>query len=143
MSVATKKIASKPTRVSKTKKVDRETPIYSIRELDMIERIIRVEDKMLLVNSNIELLVHQMDKRFEDMQKYMDKRFEQVDKRFEQMDKRFEQMDKRFEITQRNMDTRFNELREDMNKRFTQMFAFVSIVFTVLGLMITVFRFVR
>lgn len=42
---------------------------------------------------DIELLIHQIDKRFEQV----DKRFEQIDKRFEQIDKRFEQVDKRFD----------------------------------------------
>ena len=47
---------------------------------------------------DIKLLIHQMDKRFEQV----DKRFEsiqnQMDKRFEQVDKRFESMDKRFDV---------------------------------------------
>ena len=127
MALAKKKAEAKRV-LKKRKPVEKEAKIYSIRELDMIERIIRVEDELVHINDNIRLVVAQMDKRFESMQRNMDARFEQMDKRFEQM--------------QHNMDTRFKELREDMNKRFTQMVAFISIVFTVIGVIITVFRVV-
>ena len=70
----------------------------------------------------------QVDKRFEDMQKYMDKRFEAVDKRFESVDKRFESVDKRF---------------EDINERFRLMFWFMGAGFTILSVLLTVFRFAK
>ena len=63
---------------------------------------------------DIQILMQQMDKRFEQM----DKRFEQMQK---QIDKRFEQMDKRFEQMQKQIDRRFKQLREEMNERFEQM----------------------
>lgn len=47
-------------------------------KLNLLERIVRVEDAIKAQNDKIELLLHQMDKRFEQV----DKRFEQVDKRF-------------------------------------------------------------
>lgn len=50
-------------------------------ELDLRERIIRVEEE----------LKHQRELMQEGF-KQMEKRFEQIDKRFEQVDKRFDQM---------------------------------------------------
>ncbi|MCP5245997.1 MAG: hypothetical protein H6937_08610 [Burkholderiales bacterium] len=56
-------------------------------ELEIRERIVRVEEE----------LKHQRELMIEGF-KQIDKRFDQVDKRFEQVDKRFEQFDKRFEV---------------------------------------------
>ena len=68
--------------------------IYSEQEkLNLVERIVRVEDAIKAQNEKIELLLHQMDKRFEQV----DKRFEQVDKRFDDL---IHYMDKRFSVTQ-------------------------------------------
>jgi len=73
------------------------------RELDLIERVVSVEKS--LENLNLRMIERfdqiqkqflQVDRRFEDMLRLMDVRFEQVEKRFEQVDKRFEQVDKRF-----------------------------------------------
>jgi predicted nuclease with TOPRIM domain len=73
-------------------------PVY---EIELRERIIRVEEELKnqrdLMRQGFEL----MEKRFEQI----DKRFEQVDKRFEQVDKRFEQMEKRFENLGLRMDS--------------------------------------
>ena len=59
------------------------------RQLDLLERIIRVEEELKHQRETIQVLIKQMGKRFE-----------QVDKRFEQMqhnmDKRFEQVEQTF-----------------------------------------------
>ena len=86
----------------------------SERELDLVERIIRVEESL----KNIQ---EQVKTGFE----YMEKRFEQVEKRFEQIDKRFEQVDKRFE----QVDKRFEELREDMKTQFNRVYGFLTGLF--------------
>ena len=83
-----------------------------VYEIELCERMVRVEEEL---KNQRELMLRgfeQMDKRFEDIQKYMDKRFEQIDKRFEQVERRFELMERRFE----QMDRRFDEL----NKRLFQ-----------------------
>ena len=83
-----------------------------VYEIELRERMVRVEEEL---KNQRELMLRgfeQMDKRFEDIQKYMDKRFEQIDKRFEQVERRFELMERRFE----QMDRRFDEL----NKRLFQ-----------------------
>jgi septation ring formation regulator EzrA len=100
-------------------------------ELDIRERIVRVEEELKhqrelmlqgfeMSNKRAEELradmnkrfeqvdkhFEQVDKRFEELRADMSKRFEQVEKRFEQIDKRFEQIDKRFE----QADKRFEQI---------------------------------
>jgi len=92
-------------------------------ELEIRERIVRVEEEL---KNQRELILEgfkqsdkrfeQVDKRFESMQHNMDKRFEQIDKRFEQVDKRFEQIDKRFE----QVDKRFESMQSTMNNGFKE-----------------------
>ncbi|HIL17501.1 MAG TPA: hypothetical protein EYG15_15635 [Deltaproteobacteria bacterium] len=69
-----------------------------VYEIELRERIIRVEEE----------LRHQRD--------LIKQVLEQMDKRFEQMDKRFEQMDKRFEAMQQQMDKRFDEINRRMDR---------------------------
>jgi septation ring formation regulator EzrA len=80
-------------------------------ELDIRERIVRVEEELKHQRELMLQGFEMSNKRFEEMRTDMNKRFEQVDKRFEQVDKRFEQMDKRFE----QVDKRF----EQMDKHLT------------------------
>jgi len=97
-------------------------------ELEIRERIVRVEEELKhqrelmlegfnRVDKRFEQLIgemnarfEQVDKRFEQLISEMNARFAQVDKRFEQMERRFEQIDKRFE----QIDKRF----EQVDKRF-------------------------
>ena len=69
-------------------------------ELEIRERILRVEEGLKHQRELMQEGFNRMDKRFEQI----DKRFEQVDKRFEQVDKRFEQVDKRFETMTARLD---------------------------------------
>jgi len=86
-------------------------------ELDIRERIVRVEEELKhqrelmlqsfeISNKRFEEMRTDMNKRFEEMRIDMNKRFEQVDKRFEQVEKRLEQVDKRFE----QIDKRFEQI---------------------------------
>ena len=94
--------------------------VSSFSDREIFERILNVELELKYQRDLIEKVLHQMDKRFEELREDMNRRFEQVDKRFEElredMNRRFEQVDKRFE-----------ELREDMNKRFSQLFWFIGL----------------
>lgn len=95
-----------------------EAAIANVRyELDIRERIVRVEEELKhqrelmlqsfeISNKRFEEMRTDMNKRFEEMRADMNKRFEQVDKRFEQVEKRFEQVDKRFE----QIDKRFEQI---------------------------------
>lgn len=100
------------------------------------------------IHADIKLIIEKMDERFEAV----DKRFEAVDKRFDDlihhMDRRFESSEKRFEALQHNMDKRFEVMQHDMDarfdsidRRFTHMFRFMSLGFTLLALLLTVFNF--
>jgi chaperonin cofactor prefoldin len=84
------------------------------------------------MNNRFEALQKEMNARFEALQKEMNARFEAVDKRFEAMDKRFEAMDKRFEA----MDKRF----EAMEKRLTFIQWFIGIGFSLLTLIVALYR---
>ncbi len=130
-------------------------------EMDIRERIVRVEEELKNQREILNLMLAQMDKRFEMSEKrfeqvdrrfeqvdkrfdQVDKRFEQVDKRFEQVDKRFEQIDKRFEELREDMtsrfavvDRRFEELRSDMNRGFKMMMWFTGLGFTFITSFIT------
>ena len=79
-------------------------------EIDLRERVIRVEEG----------LRHQSE-LMQTGFALMEKRFEQIDKRFEQVDKRFEQVDKRFEQMQQEANKRFEQMQQETNKRFEQM----------------------
>jgi ElaB/YqjD/DUF883 family membrane-anchored ribosome-binding protein len=100
---------------------------YSEIDLDIRERIVRVEEELKNQRELIHEVLKMMDTRFAEMLAHSNSRFEQVDKRFEQVDKRFEQVDKRFEEMRTDMnsrfeqaDKRFEEMRTDMNSRFEQ-----------------------
>ena len=94
---------------------------YSDIDLDIRERIVRVEEELKNQRELIHEVIKMMDRRFEEMNAAMEKRFDQVDKRFEQVDKRF----------------------EDFNSRFKMMFAFMSLGFTILAIMMTAFKFIQ
>ncbi|MCB1976656.1 MAG: hypothetical protein IT525_06250 [Nitrosomonas sp.] len=81
-------------------------------ELEIRERIVRVEEELKHQRELMMEGFHRIDKRFEQLIGEMNARFAQVDKRFEQVEKRFEQMEKRFE----QIDKRF----EQVEKRFEQ-----------------------
>jgi len=85
-------------------------------ELEIRERIVRVEEELKNQREIILEGFKQSDKRFEQV----DKRFESVqhniDKRFEQVEKRFEQVDKRFESMQSTINNGFKEINRRMDR---------------------------
>jgi len=64
-----------------------------VYEIELRERMIRVEEELKNQRELMMQFMQQVDKRFEQI----DKRFEQVNKRFEQVDKRFEEMNNRLD----------------------------------------------
>ena len=76
----------------------------AVYEIELRERMIRVEEELKHQRELMQQGFVMMDKRFEELQHQMDKRFDAVDKRFEAVDKRFESMDKRFEEITRRLD---------------------------------------
>ena len=120
----------------------------AVYEIELRERMVRVEEALKHQGELIQQLIQQMDKRFEQVDlrfETIEKRFKQVDKRFEefqrQMDRRFEQVDKRFEQVDKRfeqMDQRFVELQRRMD-RF--MFWSLGMTLTVGGIVIAVLKF--
>ena len=114
----------------------------------MIEREDYIEDRGSL-KSDIRSITDTMREGF----KRMDERFAAVDKRFEdligQMNARFEGVDKRFEnltgqmnVRFEGIDKRFEDLIAQMNSRFNMMFFFMSAGFTILTVLLTLYRFI-
>ena len=123
----------------------------AVYEIELRERMVRVEEALKHQGELIQQFIQQMDKRFEQVDlrfgmiekhfEQIDKRFEQVEKRFEQIDKRFEQVEKRFEQIDKRfeqMDQRFVELQRRMD-RF--MFWSLGMTLTVGGIVIAVLKF--
>ena len=102
-----------------------------VYEIELRERMVRVEEE----------LKHQRELMREGFEQ-VDKRFEQVDKRLDlmkaDMDKRFEQVDKRFELMKTDMDKRFDEMLKRHDTHFLWLIAFIA---TMAGLSITAIRF--
>jgi len=103
-----------------------------LKELSLIERIVRVEEELKAMREMFEVKFDAIDKRFEAV----DKRFEAVDKRFEAVDKRFESVDKRFESLQREMNARFESLQREMNARFEAMDKRFSVIQWMIGIIV-------
>ena len=83
----------------------------AVYEIELRERMVRVEEALKHQGELIQQLIQQMDKRFE-----------QVDLRFEMIERRFEQVDKRFEEFQRQMTgdlSRSTNVLKSFNDRWT------------------------
>ena len=78
------------------------------RELDILERVVRVEDELKNLREVMEERFGKMDERFEAQQLRIDERFEVQQLR----------IDERFEAQQRQMDERFEAQRVLTNERF-------------------------
>ncbi len=62
----------------------------AIYEIELRERMIRVEEELKHQRELMQQGFAMMDKRFEEMQQQMDKRFEAMDKRFEEITSRLD-----------------------------------------------------
>ncbi len=91
-------------------------------DLDLVQRIVKVEEE----------LKHQRELMQQGFA-LMEKRFEQVDKRFEQVDKRFEQIDKRFDQIHQEIMAIHQEIKQLMKWGF-------GLVVGVAGLIIAAIR---
>ena len=91
-----------------------------IRELSLMERIVRVEEELKALREIQIAQFEAIEKRFEALQREMDKRFEAMEVRFEAIDKRFEVIEKRLNFMQ----------------------WFIGIGFTIVSILIALFSFV-
>jgi hypothetical protein len=117
----------------------------------------RFEEQREYTDKRFQELMQYADKRFQEQKEYTDKRFEELlhysDKRFEDMNKRFDDMNRRFEELIHYSDKRFEDMNkrfddmnkrfEDMNKKFNLLTWLIGVGFTVLTVLITVFRFIH
>lgn len=87
----------------------------AVYEIELRERMVRVEEALKHQGRLIQALIEQMDKRFEQV----DKRFEQMDKRFEQIDKRFDQVERRLDLVEKHLE-QIDKRFEQVDKRFEQ-----------------------
>ena len=69
----------------------------AVYEIELRERMVRVEEELKHQRELIKEILVAMDKRFDAMQVQMDKRFDAVDKRFEAVDKRFDALIRRID----------------------------------------------
>jgi len=120
------------------------------KEEDVNKQYEKLDDDIKELRSDVKVLAEVMKKGFESV----DKRFEDMNKRFEEQSQRIielrEDMNTRIAELREDMNKRFEEqnqriieLREDMNKRFEMMFKFMAIGFTVITVLIVIFKFIR
>jgi len=108
------------------------TPVNS--EASVEERLTKVEAYYEVISKRIDDLRSDINQRFEEFRTGIgiDKRFEELrsdmDHRFEAIDKRFEAIDKRF---------------DDINKRFSLLTWTITGWFTLLTLLIVLFKFIK
>jgi vacuolar-type H+-ATPase subunit I/STV1 len=84
----------------------------AVYEIQLRERMVRVEEELKHQRELIKTLIEQMDKRFDG-----------VDKRFDGVDKRLDGVDKRFESMQKQMDDRFDALTRRIDRFMVWSFA--------------------
>jgi vacuolar-type H+-ATPase subunit I/STV1 len=84
----------------------------AVYEIQLRERMVRVEEELKHQRELIKTLIEQMDKRFDG-----------VDKRFDGVDKRLDGVDKRFESMQKQMDDRFDALTRRIDRFMIWSFA--------------------
>jgi predicted nuclease with TOPRIM domain len=94
----------------------------AVYEVELRERMVRVEEE----------LKHQRELMREGFEQ-MDKRFEQVERRFEQVDKRLDQMDRRLD----KMGGRFDRMEKRHDQHFLWLMGFIA---TVGGLVVAAIR---
>ena len=102
----------------------------------------RFDDLQNQMNVRFEVLQNQMNVRVEMLQNQMNTVVEASDKRFElsqnQMSVRFEAWDTRYIDLQKQISARF----EDVNRRFNMMFAFMTVGFTALTVLVSLYKFI-
>lgn len=84
----------------------------------------KIEDEDNEIKSDIKILAEVMKKGFDDI----NLRFEDMNKRVEDINNRFNDFNLRFEV---------------ISKKFNMMFRFMSIGFSVVTILIVIFKFVR
>ncbi len=106
----------------------------AVYEIELRERMVRVEEELKHQRELIKHILVEMDKRFDAVEK----RFDAVDKRFDAVDKRFEAADKRFDAMQAQMDKRFDAIIRRIDRFMIWSF---GMTVSSAGIIIAVLRF--
>jgi len=109
----------------------------AVYEIELRERMVRVEEELRHQRELIKTVLEQMDKRFEAVDKRFEALQKEMDRRFEAIDKRFEAIDKRFETLQSEMNKRFEALTRRIDRFMIWSYA---ITLTVGGLVVTILK---
>lgn len=109
------------------------------RDMELRERSIRVEEQLNAQRDLMQQGFDHMEKRLTEQREEMIWRFEQVDKRLSQVDKRLDQVDKRFE----QINKRFDQVDKRFESLFTRLTVIMGIGFTMMTVLITVFKFIK
>jgi len=114
------------------------------KELSLIERIVRVEEELRALREIEIARFEAAEKRFESLQREMNAKFESLQR---EMNARFEalqkEMNTRFEALQKEMNARFEAVDkrfEAMEKRLTFIQWFIGIGFSLLTLIVALYR---
>jgi chaperonin cofactor prefoldin len=101
---------------------------------DSVDKRFELIDKRFeLIDKRFETMENNWNKRFESLTREMNHRFEAIDKRFEAIDKRFEAIDKRFEAIDKRfeaIDKRFDFLSNQISSKETLFLAMFSLIIT-------------
>jgi flagellar capping protein FliD len=122
------------------------------REIELTERIVRVEEEVKslreVMEGRFEAMESHFESRFEAMESRFESRYEAVDSRFDALEShvesRFEAIDARFEAVDTrfdSMESRFETRFEEIDKRFTHMQWTIGLGFTLLAMLMGVFNF--
>jgi chromosome segregation ATPase len=76
----------------------------AVYEIELRERMVRVEGDLQRQREQIDGLSAQMDRRFEEQQQRFEQRFDRLEQRFEQVDKRFDQVEVRIAQVDKRLD---------------------------------------
>jgi len=107
-----------------------------VYEIELRERMVRVEEELKNQRELMKQGFDLMDKRFEDMFRYMDKRFEDMNNG---MNNRFNDMNNSMNSRFEDMNNRFN----DMSKKFTMSSTILNIGIGIIICMTIIFEFIR
>lgn len=115
----------------------------------ILERIATIEQEFKDQRELMAVRFDAMDRRFEEMNERFAERFDAMDRRFDDMgkrsDERFAEMGKRSDERFAAVNVRFEDMNkrfEDMNKRFSSMQWLVGGAFLLIGVLMTVYKFV-
>ena len=115
----------------------------------LLGRVATIEQELKDQRELMAVRFDAMDRRFEEMNERFAERFDAMDRRFDDMgkraDERFAEMGKRSDERFAAVNVRFEDMNkrfEDMNKRFSSMQWLVGGAFLLIGVLMTVYKFV-